>query len=349
MVGGVISDIYHAKDRNTPMALFSASALFGTGLAPLIAGVIVSHTSWRWIYYSHAIVSAVFVLVIFVFFKETRGSVLLSRKAKTLNTYYEALENAGHYGVLLSDEEQSEDKSARRIRWKVKSDEQRASLLTMIQISLYRPFRTSSCQRPFLLRLLLIIDQKTCSSQNPSFSSSHSGYPSAGQRFTCSSALFRSSSARTTASTSNKQALYSQVRPKQRFPFPTQSLIRSNSNVRRRYSHHYHQHLARKDRRPLRETLLLRRRPSLLRLRRICSPPHRSLLVWLDLVPLHPLDRAHSGRWLCHNGHLLHLPGYVQLLGRYVPSLRQLGYRGAILLSESAGGCLPVGDDGYVQ
>lgn len=151
MVGGVISDIYHTKDRNTPMALFSGSALFGTGLAPLIAGVIVSHTSWRWVYYSHAIVSAVFVLIIFIFFKETRGSVLLSRKAKTLNTYYEALEKAGHYGVLLSDEEQTEEKSVRRIRWKVKSDEQRASLLTMIQISLYRPFRMSPCQRLYPL------------------------------------------------------------------------------------------------------------------------------------------------------------------------------------------------------
>lgn len=143
MVGGVISDIYHTQDRNTPMALFSGSALFGTGLAPLIAGVIVSRTSWRWVYYSHALVSAVFVLVIFIFFKETRGSVLLSRKAHTLNTYYEKLEEAGHYGVLLSGEDESEEKLARRIRWKVKSDEQRASLLTMIQISLYRPFRMS--------------------------------------------------------------------------------------------------------------------------------------------------------------------------------------------------------------
>lgn len=154
MVGGVISDIYHTEDRNTPMALFSGAALFGTGLAPLIAGVIVSHTSWRWIFYSHAIVSAVFVIVIFVFFKETRGSVLLSRKAKTLNHYYEALEKAGHFGVLLSDEEQTEEKSVRRIRWKVKSDEQRASLLTMIQISLYRPFRMSPCQPLYSLEAL---------------------------------------------------------------------------------------------------------------------------------------------------------------------------------------------------
>lgn len=142
MVGGVISDIYHAQDRNTPMALFSAAALFGTGLAPLISGVIVSHTTWRWIYYTHAIVSGFFVIIIFVFFQETRGSVLLSRKANALNTYYEGLEAAGHYGVIMPSEG-SDEKCVRRIRWKVKSDEQRASLAKMIQISLYRPFRKS--------------------------------------------------------------------------------------------------------------------------------------------------------------------------------------------------------------
>ncbi|KAJ5129805.1 Major facilitator superfamily domain general substrate transporter [Penicillium bovifimosum] len=138
MVGGVISDIYHAHERNTPMALFSASALFGTGLAPLISGVIVTHTTWRWVFYSHAIVSAAFVAIIYIFFKETRGSVLLSRKAAKLNEYYEQLEAAGHHGVILTSEDQ--EKYVRRIRWKVQSDEQRASILTMIQISLYRPF-----------------------------------------------------------------------------------------------------------------------------------------------------------------------------------------------------------------
>ncbi|OJJ62473.1 hypothetical protein ASPSYDRAFT_144847 [Aspergillus sydowii CBS 593.65] len=135
MVGGVISDIYHAEDRNTPMALFASAALFGTGLAPLISSVIVYHTSWRWVYWSHAIVSGVFVIIIFFFFKETRGSVLLSRKAHALNKYYDQLEAAGHFGVLMG-----ENPHPRRIRWKVKSDEQRASLAQMISISLYRPF-----------------------------------------------------------------------------------------------------------------------------------------------------------------------------------------------------------------
>ncbi|KAJ5613230.1 hypothetical protein N7510_006424 [Penicillium lagena] len=140
MVGGVISDIYHTEDRNTPMALFAGAALFGTGLAPLLAGVIVSHTSWRWVYYSHAIVSAVFVVVIFLFFKETRGSVLLSRKANALNRYYETLEASGHYGVIMANEDFNEEKTTKRIRWKVKADEQRESLVKMIQISLWRPF-----------------------------------------------------------------------------------------------------------------------------------------------------------------------------------------------------------------
>lgn len=139
MVGGVISDIYHAEDRNTPMALFSGAALFGTGLAPLLSSVIVHHTTWRWIYYSHAIVSAALVFLIFLFFSETRGSVLLSRKAKALNTYYEKLESAGYYGVVMPGMEANEGK-VKRLRWKVKSDEQKASLVQMIGISCYRPF-----------------------------------------------------------------------------------------------------------------------------------------------------------------------------------------------------------------
>lgn len=140
MVGGVISDFYHAEDRNTPMALFSAAALFGTGLAPLLSSVIVYHTTWRWIYYSHAIVSGTFVTLIILFFSETRGSVLLSQKAKVLNTYYEKLEAAGHHGIIMP----GSGNDIKQIRWKVKSDEDRGSLIQMIRISCYRPFRELS-------------------------------------------------------------------------------------------------------------------------------------------------------------------------------------------------------------
>lgn len=65
MVGGVVSDTYHTQgkrrtirneglyvadnlaDSNTPMALFSGAALFGTGLGSLISGFITQYMSWR--------------------------------------------------------------------------------------------------------------------------------------------------------------------------------------------------------------------------------------------------------------------------------------------------------------
>ncbi|KAE8320262.1 major facilitator superfamily domain-containing protein [Aspergillus transmontanensis] len=141
MVGGVISDIYHAEHRNVPMSCFSGAVLFGTGLGPLIPGFIDYRANWRWIHYSQAIASAVLMLVLFAFLNETRGSVLLSRKAKALNKYYGTLESAGYVGVVFcSDDEFKEKQQVRCIRWKVKSDEERESITKMITISCFRPF-----------------------------------------------------------------------------------------------------------------------------------------------------------------------------------------------------------------
>lgn len=141
MVGGILSDIYHTEERNTPMALYAGTVLFGTGLGPFVSGFIVANTAWRWVFYAHGIVVGLLVLAAALFFKETRGSVLLSRKARTLNKWYDQLESAGYIGLVFPEPLSSEKASSpQRVRWKVKSDEERASLLTTISISLYRPF-----------------------------------------------------------------------------------------------------------------------------------------------------------------------------------------------------------------
>lgn len=140
MVGGVVSDIYHTEDRNAAMALFSGAALFGTGLGPLVCGFIAQHTTWRWIFYLQTIVDGVLIAIVVVCFKETRGSVLLSRKGKALNKWYEAREKAGYYGFEMLIHGHKFKTASQRIRWKVKSDEERASLSRMISISIYRPF-----------------------------------------------------------------------------------------------------------------------------------------------------------------------------------------------------------------
>lgn len=189
MVGGVIADLWHKEERNTPMALYSGFVMAGTGAGPLIGAAISQRlggkggsgaaAAWRWVFWHQAIAAAVLMVALTLFFKETRASVLLSRKAKALNRWYEQLEQAGYYGVWIEDEQPTpprpgasdqslsdgttqvgggadEEKGQtplasrrassvaglrlQRIRWLVKEDEERSSLTKMISVSLYRPF-----------------------------------------------------------------------------------------------------------------------------------------------------------------------------------------------------------------
>jgi multidrug resistance protein len=140
LVGGVISDVYHAEERNTPMALFAGAALAGTGLGPLCSGFVVAGWNWRGIFWVQVGSCGAVIAVVTLFFKETRGSVLVTRMADKLNLWYEEREEKGWYGVEMTGAD-GEKRRSERIRWKVKAAEERASLATMIGISLYRPFR----------------------------------------------------------------------------------------------------------------------------------------------------------------------------------------------------------------
>ena len=137
MVGGILADIWQTSERNTAMTLFTGATMFGTGLGPLISGFVTQNLSWRWVFYLQIISSGTLVALVTIFFKETRGSILLSRKAKRLNRWYEQLEEAGCMGMEVRRPDGGT--SCQRIRWKVKSDEDRVSLSRMIAVSLYRP------------------------------------------------------------------------------------------------------------------------------------------------------------------------------------------------------------------
>ncbi|KAH6615792.1 major facilitator superfamily domain-containing protein [Chaetomium sp. MPI-SDFR-AT-0129] len=181
MVGGVIADMWDAKGRNMPMAVFSGSVLAGTGLGPLVGAVMTERMGreaeeeggggkWKWIFWHQVVMCGVMMVAVVVFFRESRGSVLLSRKAGALNRWYEALEQEGYFGVWEVEEGEGgnigvgeqqdgngsadEEKQSgfnnttqqrtitnlRRIRWIVKEDEERASLSKMIGTSISRPF-----------------------------------------------------------------------------------------------------------------------------------------------------------------------------------------------------------------
>lgn len=173
VVGGVLADLWDKEDRNTPMALFSGAVLAGTGAGPLVAAAFVARvrdatTAWRWTFWHQVISDGLLLLALIIFFRETRASVLLSRKAAKLNKWYEQLEKAGIYGVWVRDTDllfrprtstsssssnsqgrnDGENTSAantssptlQRIRWRVQADEERASLAAMMSTSVIRPF-----------------------------------------------------------------------------------------------------------------------------------------------------------------------------------------------------------------
>jgi len=123
--GGVIADLYMTDQRSFPMACFSTMAMFGTGMGPLVSGFIAQNLSWRWIHWLQLIMDCVLMGIVVLAFKEPRGSVVLIRKAKVLNRFL--------------DEHDSPDVGP-RVRWRVRAEEERASLRTMIKVSLTRPF-----------------------------------------------------------------------------------------------------------------------------------------------------------------------------------------------------------------
>ncbi|KAL7769723.1 hypothetical protein ACKLNR_001107 [Fusarium oxysporum f. sp. zingiberi] len=167
VVGGVIADLWEKEERNTPMALFSGFVLFGTGLGPLVSAAFVNDLeddtmAWKWSFWHQVILDGLLLVAILILFKETRGSVLLSRKAKKLNQWYQQLEDAGVYGVWVTEPREDTCSSSsssvktmpghetmleynrqtqlRRIRWLVEADEQRPPLRQMMATSVMRPF-----------------------------------------------------------------------------------------------------------------------------------------------------------------------------------------------------------------
>ncbi|RMD39483.1 hypothetical protein DV735_g5645, partial [Chaetothyriales sp. CBS 134920] len=102
MVGGVVADIYTADDRNTAMTIFAGAAFFGTGLGPLVSGLIAYHMSWRWAFYVQAIsCGAVSAASIFLF-EETRENALLTKQAKALNKWFFKCKQLGMQGVSIN-------------------------------------------------------------------------------------------------------------------------------------------------------------------------------------------------------------------------------------------------------
>ncbi|KAI1614007.1 major facilitator superfamily domain-containing protein [Exophiala viscosa] len=88
LVGGTISDIWDGeKARSLPMSLFGFTSVAGIALGPFVGSAIVQvhkHDPWRWIFYIQIIYNAGLLPVFWFILRETRGDVILARRAEKL-------------------------------------------------------------------------------------------------------------------------------------------------------------------------------------------------------------------------------------------------------------------------
>ncbi|TNY23171.1 MFS general substrate transporter [Rhodotorula diobovata] len=115
LVGGTVSDLFDTHERGLPMAIFSICAFAGTGLGPAVSGYIELKMGWRWISWVQMMLCGVLTALIILFTRETRGSVILSRRARKLR------------------------KQTGDPRYQCRSDAERASLAVLMKVSMTRP------------------------------------------------------------------------------------------------------------------------------------------------------------------------------------------------------------------
>ncbi|KAF1843276.1 MFS multidrug transporter-like protein [Cucurbitaria berberidis CBS 394.84] len=93
IVGGSISDVWRGdKARSLPMSLFGFTSVAGIALGPFIGSAIVQirrpniglDAPWRWIYYIQIIYNAALIPVFWFILQETRGDVILRKRARKL-------------------------------------------------------------------------------------------------------------------------------------------------------------------------------------------------------------------------------------------------------------------------
>ncbi|SPO25312.1 related to TPO1 - Vacuolar polyamine-H+ antiporter [Ustilago trichophora] len=131
MVAGSVSDVFHANERGFPMSLYAIAVYIAQGVSPYLSSVTANRASWRIVFWWQGALSLLTYGLMFIFLKETRGPVLLSRRAKKLT------------------------KETGRLH-KCRADDERLNFLVMVKVSLVRPMQYLVCE-PVVLSFALWI------------------------------------------------------------------------------------------------------------------------------------------------------------------------------------------------
>ncbi|KAL9017278.1 MAG: hypothetical protein Q9185_005399 [Variospora sp. 1 TL-2023] len=115
--GGVVADIWPARQRGLALVAFSSAPLFGPVFGPIIGGFIGESYGWRWVQGFLAILSGTMSILVALIVPETYGPLLLERRSQSLTQL------TGHVHVS-----------------KLNKGKPEPSLRTRLQIALSRPW-----------------------------------------------------------------------------------------------------------------------------------------------------------------------------------------------------------------
>lgn len=83
--GGVIADMFSAKERGLAMSLFAAAPFMGPVLGPIVGGFVGETVGWRWVEGVMAIFTGVLWIIGSFLIPETYPPVILRQRAKELS------------------------------------------------------------------------------------------------------------------------------------------------------------------------------------------------------------------------------------------------------------------------
>ncbi|GAA5903062.1 hypothetical protein JCM8208_000442 [Rhodotorula glutinis] len=87
VIAGVVADLFPKRTRGMPMAVFVAAVFWGNATGPSVSAWVAYKLTWRWVYWLQMITSGVSCLLVIAFLPETRGEVLLARRAASLSPH----------------------------------------------------------------------------------------------------------------------------------------------------------------------------------------------------------------------------------------------------------------------
>ncbi|KAL9939187.1 hypothetical protein V8E36_002000 [Tilletia maclaganii] len=137
LVGGVISDMFLAKERGDVMAFYGVANFIGQGIGPAPSAYLAASNGWPWVFWWQLCLTGAVLVTMIFFVRESRGSVLLARRAERLTKQSLAASSAakrqgekGESGAVAASQPTI---------YLCRAAEERASVIVMAKTSLTRP------------------------------------------------------------------------------------------------------------------------------------------------------------------------------------------------------------------